>query len=390
MIETSRRMNNLKQGVFAVLLDKKNELIKQGMDIIDLSVGTPNIPPTDNVMQVISDEVKKPENYIYAIKDSDELKSTVSEWYKNRYGVDICEKTEISSAYGSQEGLTSALLPFIDEGDVVILPDPAYPAFTAAAYIVGADVYFLPQREENGYVMDLSEVPEDVAKKAKIIIASYPNNPTTAVADDSFYHELIAFAKKNDVFVIHDNAYSDLVFDGQKGKSFLSFEGAKDIGIEFNSLSKTYGLAGARIGFYLGNSEFINILTNFRSNTNFGMFLPIQKAAIEAITQDQDCVKKTCLAYQNRRDIIIDEFNKIGWKINKSAGSMFVWAKLPDGYEDSFAFAMDLVEKTGVLVVPGVSFGAKGEGHVRFALVADDDRIIEAAERIEKSGLIRS
>jgi len=388
MIETSKRMNNLKQGVFALLLDKKNELISQGMDIIDFSVGTPNIPPTDSVMQVISDEVKQPENYIYAIKDSDDLKKTVQNWYKTRYGVSL-DLDEISTCDGSQEGLNSALLPFIDEGDVVILPEPSYPAFTSAANIVGADIYFLPQREENGYVMDVWEVPEDIAKKAKIIIASYPNNPTTAVADDTFYIDLIAFAKKYDIFVIHDNAYSELVFDGKIGKSFLAFDGAKDIGIEFNSLSKTYGLAGARIGFYVGNEQFVSILTNFRSNTNFGMFLPIQKAAIEAITQDQSCVKKTCKAYQNRRDVIIDLFEKIGWTINKSAGSMFVWAKLPSGYTDSFDFAMKLVEKTGVLVVPGISFGNSGEGHVRFALVASEKRIRDAAKRIEESGLLR-
>ena len=388
MIETSRRMKNLKQGVFALLLDKKNELTNQDMDIIDFSVGTPNIPPTDRVMQVISDEVKKPENYIYAIQDSVELTTTVQDWYKVRYGVRL-KPEEISTCYGSQEGLNSALLPFIDEGDCVILPDPAYPAFTSAANIVGADIYFLPQREENGYVMDVSEVSEEVANKAKIIIASYPNNPTTAVADDTFYISLIAFAKKYDIFVIHDNAYSELIFDGKVGKSFLAFKGAKDVGVEFNSLSKTYGLAGARIGFYVGNRDFVSILTNFRSNTNFGMFLPIQKAAIEAITQDQSCVKKTCRAYQDRRDVMIESFDKIGWKINKSKGSMFVWAKLPKGYTDSFDFAMKLVEKTGVLVVPGISFGKSGEGHVRFALVASKKRIKEAAKRIGRSGLLR-
>jgi len=388
MIETSRRMKNLKQGVFALLLDKKNELTNQDMDIIDFSVGTPNIPPTDRVMQVISDEVKKPENYIYAIQDSVELTTTVQDWYKVRYGVRL-KPEEISTCYGSQEGLNSALLPFIDEGDCVILPDPAYPAFTSAANIVGADIYFLPQREENGYVMDVSEVSEEVANKAKIIIASYPNNPTTAVADDTFYISLIAFAKKYDIFVIHDNAYSELIFDGKVGKSFLAFKGAKDVGVEFNSLSKTYGLAGARIGFYVGNRDFVSILTNFRSNTNFGMFLPIQKAAIEAITQDQSCVKKTCRAYQDRRDVMIESFDKIGWKINKSKGSMFVWAKLPKGYTDSFDFAMKLVEKTGVLVVPGISFGKSGEGYVRFALVASKQRIKEAAKRIGNSKLLR-
>jgi LL-diaminopimelate aminotransferase len=387
-MKTARRMKNLDKGVFTVILDKKNELIKNGVDVIDLSVGTPNIPPTKCVLDKISNEAIKPENYIYAIKDLDELRQTAASWYKKRYGVELNPMTEILAAYGTQEGLTSAFLPLIDEGDVVILPDPAYPAFTTGALISGAEIYYLPQKEENGYVMDLSEIPEDIAKKAKIIVASYPNNPTTAVADDSFYVELIKFAKKYDVFVFHDNAYSELVFDEKKCGSFLAFEGAKDVGVEFNSLSKTYGMAGARVGFCLGNEEFIKVFNNLKSNTNFGLFLPVQKGAIEALTQDQTCVTKTCKAYEKRRDVIIKSFKKIGWDIKKSEGSMFVWAKLPSGYTDSFKFVMNLMEKTGVLVVPGISFGKTGEGHVRIALVENEDRILDAAMRIEKSGII--
>jgi len=387
-MKTARRMDRLKLGVFSHLLDKKNEFIEKGIDVIDLSVGTPNIPPTKCVLDEISVEAAKSENYIYAIKDLDELRETAAIWYKNRYGVKLNPKTEILASFGTQEGLTSAFLPLIDDGDVVILPDPSYVAFTIGAAIAGADIYFLPQREENGYVMDLSEVPEDIAKKAKIIVASYPNNPTTALADDDFYLDLIAFAKKYDIFVFHDNAYSELVFDGKKCGSFLAFDGAKDVGVEFNSLSKTYGMAGARIGFCFGNAEYIKQFANLKSNTNFGLFLPVQKGAIKALTQDQACVKETCKAYEKRRDIIIEEFNKLGWPIKKSEGSMFVWAKLPSGYHDSFEFAMTLMEKTGVLVVPGISFGKMGEGHVRFALVESEARIIDAANRIKQSGLI--
>jgi LL-diaminopimelate aminotransferase len=387
-LELSNRMKKLSTSVFSVLLDKKKQLIEKGVDVIDFSVGTPNIPPTDNVMKVISDEALKPENYIYAIEELKELKDTVKSWYHNRYGVTLDAETEVLSAFGTQEGLTSAFLPLINNGDVVILPEPAYPAFVVGAHMAGAEIYFLPQKEQNGYVMDLSEIPADIAQRAKIIVASYPNNPTTAVADDAFYIALIEFAKKNDVFVFHDNAYSELVFDGVVGKSFLSFKGAKEVGVEFNSLSKTYGLAGARIGFCVGNRDYITVFSKLKSNTNFGLFLATQKAAIEALTQDQACVKKTCAAYQHRRDIIIDCFGKIGWQIHKSAGTMFVWTKLPKGYTDSFDFAMKLVEEAGVLVVPGISFGDAGEGHVRLALVESDERIIKAAERIEKSGLL--
>ncbi|MEX1308172.1 MAG: aminotransferase class I/II-fold pyridoxal phosphate-dependent enzyme [Eubacteriales bacterium] len=388
-MEMAHRMKRLGKGVFSVLLDKKNEQIRAGREVIDLSVGTPNIPPTEAVMAAISEAAQKPENYIYSIQDLDELRQTVADWYKKRYSVVLKPETEILAAFGTQEALTSAFMPIINPGDLVILPDPAYPAFTAGAAIAGAEVYYLPQREENGYIMDLSEVPENIAKRAKVMVVSYPNNPTAAVAGPDFYRGLIAFAKKYDIFVFHDNAYSELVFDGETCGSFLGFDGAKDVGVEFNSLSKTYGLAGARVGFCVGNAEYIAAFDTFKSNTNFGLFLPVQKGAITALTQDQTCVKATCDAYQARRDCIIEAFGKIGWPIRKTQGSMFVWAKCPKGYQDSFAFAMELVEKAGVLVVPGISFGPSGEGHVRIALVADEADIWRAAERIEKSGMLK-
>ncbi len=387
-MKTAKRMEKLGEGVFSILLAKKNELTGKGTDVIDLSVGTPNIPPTKAVMDAISEAAGKPENYIYSIKDMDELRQAAADWYKKRYDVTLDPQAEVLAAFGTQEALTSAFLPIIDEGDVVILPDPAYPAYTIGAAIAGADIYYLPQRESNGYVMDLSEIPEDIAKRAKVILASYPNNPTTAIADAGFYQDLIRFAEKYDILVFHDNAYSELAFDGRVCGSYLAYEGAKETGVEFNSLSKTYGMAGVRVGFCMGNAAYIEALKNLKSNTNYGLFLPAQIGAVAALTQDQGCVKTTCDAYQKRRDVIIDTFGEIGWTIKKSEGSMFVWAKLPDGYRDSFAFAMMLVEKTGVLVTPGISFGATGEGHVRIALVETEERIREAAERIKKSGLI--
>ncbi len=387
-METSQRMRRLEKGVFSVLLDKKNELIKQGKSVIDLSVGTPNIPPTKAVLDAISEAARDPKNYIYAIKDLDDLRQTAADWYKDRYQVVLNPETEVLAAFGTQEALTSAFMPIVNPGDLVILPDPAYPAFIAGAAIADAEIYFLPQREENGYIMDLSEVPEEVARRAKVIVASYPNNPTASVAGPEFYQELIAFAKKYDIFVFHDNAYSELAFDGVTCGSYLSYDGAKDVGVEFNSLSKTYGMAGARVGFCMGNAEYIAAFDTFKTNTNFGLFLPVQKGAVVALTQDQACVKETCMAYQARRDCIIDAFGAIGWPIKKTQGSMFVWAKCPQGHADSFAFAMELVEKAGVLVVPGVSFGATGEGHVRMALVADPADIRLAAERIKQSGIL--
>ena len=242
----------------------------------------------------------------------------------------------------------------------------------------------MEQRRENGYVIRLDEIPEEVARKARLMVVSYPNNPTTALAPDSFYEELIAFAKKYDIIVIHDNAYSELVFDGESCGSFLQFPGAKEVGVEFNSLSKTYGLAGARIGFCLGNREVIARLRLLKSNMDYGMFLPIQMAAIAALNGDQSCVERTRKAYERRRDVLCESFGKAGWAIEKPKATMFVWAPLPGNYQNSQEFAMELVEKAGVLVTPGSAFGESGEGFVRMALVQDEEAILKAAEAIGK------
>jgi LL-diaminopimelate aminotransferase len=247
----------------------------------------------------------------------------------------------------------------------------------------------MPQRKENQYVIDFSDIPEDVAKKAKFMLVSYPNNPTTAMAPESFYEELIAFAKKYEIMVIHDNAYSELVFDGKNCGSFLQFKGAKEVGVEFNSLSKTYGMAGARIGVCVGNKEIVEKLKTLKSNLDYGMFLPIQEAAIAAITGDQSCVYDTRSAYELRRDVLCNSFNKIGWKMKPPEATMFVWAEIPDGFSDSMAFAMELMEKTGVLVTPGSAFGKLGEGYARLALVQEEEKLYRAAELIEKSGILR-
>ena len=247
----------------------------------------------------------------------------------------------------------------------------------------------MPQREENHYIIDLKEIPEGVAQKAKFMIVSYPNNPTAVLAPDSFYEELIAFAKKYDIIVLHDNAYSELVFDGRTCGSFLRFPGAREVGVEFNSLSKTYGLAGARVGFCVGNEEVVSHLKTLKSNMDYGMFLPIQKAAIAAISGDQSCVASTRAAYERRRDCLCDGLASIGWKMEKPEGTMFVWAPIPAGFTDSLEFVKALFEKAGVLVTPGSAFGPSGEGHVRMALVQDEDAINLAVRRIDESGILK-
>ena len=378
----SKLMTRLESGIFTALAQGKSRLRAAGTDVIDLSVGTPNIPPTHAIKQAIAQAAMADKNYVYAIEDLPELKQAASQWYSRRYGVSIDPSAEVCAVLGTQEGLAHCCLPLINPGDTVILPDPCYPAFRAGAQLAGADIFFVPQRPENGFVIDFADIPPDDAQKAKLMIASYPNNPTTAVAPPSFYDDLIAFAHKYDIFVIHDNAYSELTFDGLTVGSFLAHDGAKEIGAEFNSLSKTYGLAGARLGFCLGNSDYIAALSRLKSNTDFGIFLPVQKAGIAAMNSDSSIVADTALQYQSRRDVLISALGNAGWHIPAPKATMFVWAKVPPGFGSDVDFYQQLARQTGVIVVPGSAFGSSGSGYVRMALVQSEDRICEAAERI--------
>lgn len=384
----SKRIEKLNEGIFSKLLELKRDRITNGEQVIDLSVGAPNIAPARHILDALCSAAADERNYTYAISDQIDLLNAVSSWYKNRYGVELDPKTEICSLLGSQEGFALISMTIVDEGDLVLIPDPCYPVFADGPRMAGAKLHYMPQKRENGYIVNLKDIPEDVAKKAKLIIVSYPNNPTTAVAPDSFYNELIAFAKEYDIIVLHDNAYSDLVFDNKKGGSFLSYPGAKDVGVEFNSLSKTYGLAGARVGFCVGSKEVVSRLKILKSNLDYGMFIPIQKAAVAAITGDQSCVSRTREAYEMRRNILCDGFNSIGWNMKRPEATMFVWAQIPPKYEKSIDFAMDMITKAGVMVTPGSAFGPSGEGHVRIALVQDIEDINKAVEAVKKSGIL--
>lgn len=387
-MEFSKRMDRFGEGIFSKLADIKRQKLERGEEVIDLSIGAPNIPPAPHITKALCGAAAAPENYVYAISDRDELLKAVSGWYVRRYGVELDPGREICSLLGSQEGLAHIALTMVDEGDVVLVPDPCYPVFGDGPRIAGANLYYMPQKKENGYVIQLDDIPADVAGKAKLMVVSYPNNPTTAMAPDSFYEELIAFARKYDITVIHDNAYSDLVFDGGTCGSFLRFPGAREVGVEFNSLSKTYGLAGARIGFCLGNDEVVSRLKLLKSNLDYGMFLPIQAAAIAAVTGDQGCVRTTMKAYEARRNVMCDGFTAIGWKMERPAATMFVWAAIPDSYRSSERFAMDMVEKAGVMVTPGSAFGPSGEGYVRLALVQDEQTLNRAVCKVKESKIL--
>ncbi|WP_040950348.1 aminotransferase class I/II-fold pyridoxal phosphate-dependent enzyme [Gorillibacterium massiliense] len=387
-MQFAKRMDRFGEGIFTKLLEIKRRRLEQGEPVIDLSVGTPNTPPAKHIVEALCAAAADEKNYIYAVSDQRELLAAVSLWYKNRYGVALDPETEICSLLGSQEGLAHISLAIVDEGDTVLVPDPCYPVFADGPLIAGAELYYMPQKKENGYVIRLQDIPETVAQKARFMIVSYPNNPTTALAPDRFYMDLIAFAKKYEIIVLHDNAYSELVFDGKTVGSFLAFPGAKDVGVEFNSLSKTYGLAGARIGFCVGNAEVVARLKRLKSNMDYGMFLPLQKAAIAAISGDQSCVEDTRKAYEKRRDILCDGFREIGWDMEKPEATMFVWAMIPSHYGKSEDFAMDLVMKAGVIVTPGSAFGPSGEGYVRMALVQDEDALKQAVEAVRQSGIL--
>ena len=310
--------------------------------------------------------------------------------YQRGYNVKLDPNTEFWSLVGCQEGLSHIAFTIVVEGDTVLVPDPCYPVFGDGPQLAGASLYYMPQKKEHNYVLQLDEIPEEVAEKARLLVVSYPNNPTAAIAPDSFYEELIAFAKKYDIIVLHDNAYSELVFDGRTGGSFLRFPGAREVGVEFNSLSKTYGLAGARIGFCLGNEAGVSKLRLLKSNMDYGMFLPIQEAAIAAITGTQDCVTATREIYEKRRNLLCDGFTSIGWRMDRPCATMFVWASIPKNYGSSEKFAMEMVEKADVLVTPGSAFGPSGEGFVRLALVQNEAALNRAIEAVRKSKILKA
>ena len=383
----ANRMNQFGEGVFSRLAVMRKNRLAQGKEVYDLSIGAPNIPPTKRIMEVMAEAVMKPANYVYAINDTQQLLEAVAQWYKRRYDVELNTEREICSLLGSQDGLSHIALSILDPGDVMLVPDPCYPIFADGPRIAGAELYYMPLQKENDYVIQLQDIPEEIARKAKFMLVSYPNNPTAAMAPESFYHEVVAFAKKYDIIVLHDNAYSELVFDGQSCGSFLSIPGAMEVGVEFNSLSKTYGLAGARIGFCVGNKEVVGMLKTLKSNMDYGMFLPIQAAAVEALTGNQAVVAETRAAYEHRRDVLCDGLIEAGWHMEKPAGTMFVWAPIPDSYQDSESFVADLLDKTGVLVTPGSAFGPSGEGYVRMALVQSEDTMKKIVEAVAVSGI---
>lgn len=385
----STRTEKLTSAIFAQLEQKRNELVSQGREVVNFSVGTPDLPPSPLFIKTLQEEAGRPENYVYALKDMSELIDTVIAWYARRFGVEL-EPLEITSIMGSQEGLAHIPLTLVDPGDIVLVPDPGYPIFSMGPFLAGAELVRMPLLRENDFLVDFDRIDPAIAERAKLIIVSYPGNPVTSTAPPEFYEKLIAFAKKYQIAVVHDNAYSELVFDGKTCGSFLSFPGAKDVGVEFNSLSKSFNVPGCRISFALGNQHMIGQLRNLKSHLDYGIFIPIQKAAIAVLNGPQECVEETARTYQRRRNLLIDGLGAIGWPIEKPPATMFIWAKIPGKFSSSVDFTMELMERTGVIVVPGSSFGEQGEGYVRIAMVQPEEKIQRAIELIEESGILIS
>ena len=382
----SKMINDFKPGIFGALNEKKEELLRQGRKVYNLSVGTPDFEPAPHVMKAMQEACGKAENYKYSLADLPELLEAVQYRYEKRFGVHL-ETDEIMSVYGSQEAMAHIGMIFCDPGDVILVPNPGYPMFEMSGIMAKADVRCYEIKEENGYLPDLDSIPEETLAKAKYMIVSYPLNPVCVCAPDDFYVRLIEFARKHDIVILHDNAYSDITFTDRPGKSFLSYEGAKEVGVEFYSLSKSYNLTGARISFVVGNKDIISRFRLLRSQIDYGIFYPVQYAAIAAMKGPDEFIERQREEYGRRNRVLCGGLRRIGWNVPDSQGTMFVWAKIPEGYESSADFCMKLMEKTGVIVTPGSAFGSNGEGYVRMALVVGTDTIEKILKVLEESGM---
>lgn len=386
-MQASQRLDRFGAEVFASLNNKLLALKAQGKTIYNMSVGTPDFKPYDHVVETLTQAAQDPEMWKYALRDLPELKQAVCDYYERRFGVSGITPSMVQSCNGTQEGVGHLGLALLDPGDTILVPDPCYPVFEAGAKIADAKLEYYPLVAEHNYLPYVAGIDPEVADRAKYMIVSLPANPVGSVGTPEVYEEIIAFVREHDLLIVHDNAYSDIVFDGEPGGSFLQYPGALEVGVEFFSLSKSFNVTGARIGFLVGREDVVSAFAKLRGQIDFGMFFPIQKAAIACLNGPRDEVEAQRLKYQERRDALCDGLEGLGWERPNAHGSMFVWAKLPGGRTDSMAFCEELMEKAGVVVTPGASFGPSGEGHVRMALVLPPDQIALAVEAIRKAGL---
>lgn len=383
-IELSKKLQRLPAYLFSEIDKAKRIARAEGRDIIDLGIGDPDSPTPKHVIDALSRAALDPANHRYALDQGmPALRSSIEGWYKRRFNVVLNPDTEILPLIGSKEGIAHFPLAFLNPGDVSLVPDPCYPPYKGGTILAGGAVHLMPLLEENNFLPDLKRISFLTRRKAKIIFVNYPNNPTASCASDEFYRELIDFAKRNKIIVISDLAYSQIAYDGYKPRSLLEFEGAREVVIEFHSLSKTYNMTGWRIGWACGNPQLVSALAKVKSNIDSGIFSAIQLAGVSALEGPQDYLKSMCELYQERRDILVNGLNVLGWKAIKPKATFYVWIKIP-AQTDSISFAARLLKEANIVATPGVGFGKYGEGYIRMALTVSKERIREALERIKK------
>jgi LL-diaminopimelate aminotransferase len=383
MPEIAERLKRLPPYLFAEIDRKKREVRARGVDVIDLGIGDPDLPTPPHIIHALQRAAEDPANHRYpSYEGMPAYRQAVADWYAKRFNVRLDPEQEVLTLIGSKEGTAHIPLAFVNPGDIVLVPDPGYPVYAAGTWFAGGEVHWMPLRRANGFLPDLDAIPADVARRAKLMYLNYPNNPTAAVATRDFFARAVAFARRHGILVCHDAMYSELKFDGFEPPSLLEVEGAREVGVEFHSLSKTYSMTGWRLGFCVGNRAAVAGLGAVKTNVDSGVFQAVQIAGIAALTGPQDLAEQYRRTYQERRDVVVSGLKQLGWEVEIPKGTFFVWAPVPGGL-DSRSFATRLLEEAGVVVTPGVGFGPSGEGFYRIALTVERARIVEAMGRLK-------
>lgn len=384
MFKLSKKLESLPPYLFLEIDKAKRKAKAEGRDIIDLGVGDPDQPTPKNIIDKLYQAALDPATHRYALDQGmPVLRQAIADWYKKRFNVTLAADNEILPLIGSKEGIAHFPLAFLNQGDYSLIPDPCYPPYKGGTILSGGKPYLMPLLEKNNFLPDLNRIPLSVRKKAKMMFINYPNNPTGRIADQDFYRRVVDFALKNNIIVVSDLAYSEMSYDGYKPSSFLEVEGAKEVGIEFHSLSKTYNMTGWRVGFACGNTQLVSALAKVKSNVDSGIFSAVQLAGVEALTGPQAHIKNMCTMYQQRRDVLVDGLKALGWEVDYPKATFYVWLKVPIDM-DSIKFCGLVLEKANIVVTPGVGFGQHGEGYFRMALTVPKERMKEAVERLKK------
>ncbi|MGE4170340.1 MAG: LL-diaminopimelate aminotransferase [Candidatus Margulisiibacteriota bacterium] len=385
-MKLTNRIKNIPPYLFAQIDEKKAEAKAKGIDIVDLGIGDPDLPTPDFVLDAMEKAIRNPQTHDYPpYQGIFEFRQAVADWYMDRFNVSLDPNKEVVSLIGSKEGIAHAFLTFLDPGDIAILPDPGYPVYKVATLIAGGVPYTVPVNEDNNYEVDFDKIDPAILPKANILFLNYPGNPTGAMASDAFFERAIAFGKKHNILICMDLAYSEVYYEGFKPRSILEFPGAKDICIEFHSLSKTFNMTGWRIGMAVGNAEAVQALGKIKTNVDSGIFKAIQWAGIEAFKHYKPFVEKQNGIYQARRDLLVDGLNQVGWPVKKPKASFYIWTRIPQGFT-SADFTMHMLETHGILVVPGNGYGDNGEGYCRMSITTKEDRLQEAVNRLKGHG----